>query len=90
MMNQAITNENSISKSELRDLIISQPFGQTLMSKGFDTKTSFSDAGLDSMDLVTAIVDLEEEFDIDIPLESIQQLKNVDDVIQLIHSLKNQ
>ncbi|MFG1488996.1 phosphopantetheine-binding protein [Oceanospirillum sp. HFRX-1_2] len=83
-----LKDEQKIFEDNIRELILSQPLGENLISKGFDTSTSFSEAGLDSMDLVTAIVDIEEEFDIDIPLESIQKLNSIDDVINLIFNLK--
>lgn len=85
-----LKDEKKIFKDSVRELILSQPLGESLISKGFDTSTPFTEAGLDSMDVVTAIVDIEEEFDIDIPLESIQELNNIDDVIELIFNLKNQ
>lgn len=88
MTTQELKDEQKIFEDNIRESILSQPLGESLISKGFNTSTSFSEAGLDSMDLVTAIVDIEEEFDIDIPLESIQKLNSIDDVINLIFNLK--
>lgn len=89
MTTPELKDEQKTFEDNIRELILSQPLGESLINKGFDTSTSFSEAGLDSMDLVTAIVDIEEEFNIDIPLEAIQKLNNIDDVINLIFNIKN-
>lgn len=44
------------------------------------------DFGGDSLDLMEIIMALEDEFDINIPDEDVEDLKNVDDIVRYIES----
>ena len=46
--------------------------------------TTWEEIGADSIDLVDLISELEDEFDISIPDDSIEDLKTVGDVVNLI------
>ncbi|MGL5973261.1 MAG: acyl carrier protein [Oscillospiraceae bacterium] len=45
------------------------------------------DLGADSLDMVDLIMSVEEEFDIDIPEESVENISKVGDVVKYIESL---
>ncbi len=50
-------------------------------------KASFiDDLGADSLDIVELVMTMEEEFDLDIPDEDAEKLKNVGDVIEYINT----
>ena len=49
--------------------------------------TTWEEIGADSIDLVDLISELEDEFDISIPDDSIEDLKTVGDVVNLIDEL---
>lgn len=50
-------------------------------------ESSFEDLGADSIDLLDFITSVEEEFDIEIPDESTDNLKTVGDVVKYIEKL---
>ena len=45
---------------------------------------SFADLGMDSLDIVELVVELEEEFDVQIPEDEAAQIKTVEDAIRCI------
>lgn len=47
-------------------------------------ETSFDDLNADSLDVVELIMALEEEFDIEIPDEDAEKIKNVGDAVEYI------
>jgi acyl carrier protein len=47
-------------------------------------ETIFSDLGIDSLDTVELVMELEEEFDIDIPEADAAKIRNVEDVVRYI------
>ena len=49
--------------------------------------TTWEEIGADSIDLVDLISELEDEFDISIPEDSIEDLKTVGDVVNLIDEM---
>ena len=49
---------------------------------------TLQDLGADSLDLVEIIMKLEEEFGVEIDDEKAEQLKNVYDVVDYVHSLR--
>lgn len=49
-------------------------------------ETSFDDLNADSLDVVELIMALEEEFDIEIPDEEAEKIKNVGDAVDYIKS----
>ena len=49
--------------------------------------TTWEEIGADSIDLVDLISELEDEFDISIPDDSIEDLKTVGDVVNLIDDM---
>ena len=49
--------------------------------------TTWEEIGADSIDLVDLISELEDEFDISIPDDSIEDLKTVGDVVNLIDEM---
>ena len=49
--------------------------------------TTWEEIGADSIDLVDLISELEDEFDISIPADSIEDLKTVGDVVNLIDEM---
>lgn len=53
-----------------------------------ETASFTTDLGADSLDTVELIMDLEKEFDIEIPEEEAQQIKTVGDAIKYIESHK--
>ncbi|KAH3687824.1 hypothetical protein WICPIJ_001199 [Wickerhamomyces pijperi] len=61
-----------------------------LKDKQITSETSFSkDLGLDSLDVVEVIMAIEEEFSIGIPEEQTDNIKTVNDAIQLIANDQN-
>jgi len=44
------------------------------------------DLGADSLDIVDMVMSLEEEFDIEIPDEEIESMKNVGDIVKFIEA----
>lgn len=53
-----------------------------------ETTELISDLGLNSLNVIEMIVDVEDEFDVEIPDRAIKNIKTVGDVIQLIESLQ--
>ena len=51
------------------------------------TDTTWEEIGADSIDLVDLISEIEDEFEISIPDESIEDLKTVGDVAKLIEDM---
>lgn len=51
-------------------------------------ETSFDDLNADSLDVVELIMALEEEFDIEIPDEDAEKIKNVGDAVNYIKEKK--
>lgn len=50
---------------------------------------SFQELGADSLDMVEIIMKLEEQFDIEINDEDAEKLCSIQDVVDYIHSLRN-
>lgn len=48
------------------------------------------DLGADSLDLVDLVMELENEFDVEIPDEDIQTIKTVGDIVTYIEKLNNE
>ena len=48
--------------------------------------TSFADLGIDSLEIFEIIMALEDEFNIEIPNEDVENIKNIDDIIKYIKS----
>jgi acyl carrier protein len=58
-------------------------------AKGAMTKeTQFSDLGIDSLDLMDMIVDLEGELDITVSDEDLTNMKTINDLLTVIDKLK--
>lgn len=55
---------------------------------GADENTPLSSLDIDSLDLVEAVMDIEEEFDIQFTNEEIQSFKVLKDVVDLVESKK--
>lgn len=51
--------------------------------------TFINDLGADSLDVMRIVMNIEEEFGINLPKESIYEINTVDDAIKLIHSIRN-
>jgi acyl carrier protein len=51
-------------------------------------KSEFSKLGIDSLDLMDMIVQLEEELDISVPDDDLLNLKTIDDLVKLVTELK--
>jgi len=50
---------------------------------------SFQELGADSLDMVEIIMKLEEQFEIEINDEDAEKLQSIQDVVDYIHSLRN-
>jgi len=50
---------------------------------------SFQDLGADSLDMVEIIMELEEQFDIEINDEDAEKLTNLNEVVEYIHKLRS-
>ena len=48
--------------------------------------TTFEDLGIDSLEIFEIIMDLEDEFNIEIPNEDVEDIKNIADIIKYIQS----
>lgn len=48
-------------------------------------KTNFQDLGMDSLEIFEMIVDVEDQFDIEIPNEDVEKFVCVGDVLKYIH-----
>ena len=82
------TEEPSIEK-RLKEIILKQ-FGKG--KKPVTLETSFvNDLGGDSLDMVELVMELEDEFDVNIPDEDAQKMQNVGDAVKYIneHAQKN-
>lgn len=53
------------------------------------TTTFINDLGADSLDVMRIVMNLEEEFGITLPKESIYDINTVDDAVKLIRSIRN-
>lgn len=51
-----------------------------------DMNASLNDLGLDSLDIVEYLLDLEEKYHVEFPSEDMENLKTVGDVISLVES----
>lgn len=51
--------------------------------------TFIYDLGADSLDVMRIVMNIEEEFGITLPRESIYDINTVDDAIKLIHNMRN-
>ena len=50
------------------------------------TETRFEDLNADSLDVVEVIMALEQEFDLEIPDEEVEQIKNIGAVVEYIQA----
>ena len=48
--------------------------------------TTFEDLGIDSLEIFEIIIDLEDEFHIEIPNEDVEDIKNVTDITKYIQN----
>ena len=48
--------------------------------------TTFLDLGIDSLEIFEIIMALEDEFNIEIPNEDVENIKNIEDIIKYIQS----
>lgn len=48
--------------------------------------TTFEDLGIDSLEIFEIIMALEDEFDIEIPNEDVESIRNIDDITKYIES----
>lgn len=62
--------------------VVSEQLG--VERKQIDENTSFNDLGADSLDTVVLIMEIEEEFDIQIPDDEAEKIKTVGDAIRAI------
>lgn len=51
--------------------------------------TFINDLGADSLDVMRIIMNIEEEFGINLPKECIYDINTVDDAVKLIHSIRS-
>ena len=82
------TKEPSIEE-RLKEILIKQ-FGEG--EKTVTLETSFvNDLGGDSLDMVELVMELEDEFDVNIPDEDAQKMQTVGDAVKYIneHTQKN-
>ena len=82
------TEEPSIEE-RLKEIIIKQ-FGEG--EKTVTLETSFvNDLGTDSLDIVELVMELEDEFNVNIPDEDAQKMQTVGDAVKYIneHTQKN-
>jgi acyl carrier protein len=88
MRSDMSTEEPSIEE-RLKEIIIKQ-FGEG--EKPVTLETSFvNDLGTDSLDIVELVMELEDEFDVNIPDEDAQKMQTVGDAVKYIngHTQKN-
>ncbi|HDY87857.1 MAG TPA: acyl carrier protein [bacterium] len=82
------TEEPSIEE-KLKEIILKQ-FGEG--EKTVTLESSFvNDLGADSLDIVELVMELEDEFDVNIPDEDAQKMQTVGDTVKYIneHTQKN-
>ncbi|MGL4252303.1 MAG: acyl carrier protein [Metamycoplasmataceae bacterium] len=53
-------------------------------NKKISTSTNIKELGLDSLDLVEVVMEIEQELDIKIPDEELTNIKTIDDLIKTI------
>jgi len=75
--------------SKIEDMDYLQILKNVLEDKGVNTsniteETALSDLGLDSLDTVSALMDIEEQLNIEFSTEEFSSAKNVKDVLSLI------
>lgn len=68
---------------ELRDRL-----GQRGINDFFDLDARLSDLGVESLDLVELVMEIEETYDIDVTDDEAAQIQTVDDVLRLIRRRK--
>ncbi len=88
MRSDMSTEEPSIEE-RLKEIIIKQ-FGES--EKTVILESSFvNDLGTDSLDIVELVMELEDEFDVNIPDEEAEKMQTVGDVVKYIneHTQKN-
>ena len=66
--------------------IISQKLNQD--KKAVEQAKNFQDLGADSLDMVEIIMELEEQFNIEIKDEDAEKLTNLTEVVDYIHTLR--
>ncbi len=77
------------TEERLKEIIIKQ-FGEN--EKTVTLESSFvNDLGADSLDIVELVMELEDEFDVNIPDEDAEKIKTVGDAVKYIneHTQKN-
>jgi len=65
---------------------ITQRYAEVLGTRtgAIDTNASFSDLGADSLDTVEMVMELSEEFDVDIPDEDVENIQSVNEFVRYI------
>ncbi|MCI1944645.1 acyl carrier protein [Clostridium luticellarii] len=65
---------------KIKKIIIDQ---LELKEKNLDAKTSFENLGIDSLELFQIIIEVEEEFKIEI--EDVDEIKTIEDLIEVVN-----
>ncbi len=84
-----MSTEKPSIEERLKEIILKQ-FGEG--EKPVTLETSFvNDLGTDSLDIVELVMELEDEFDVNIPDEEAQKMQTVGDAVKYIneHTQKN-
>ena len=68
--------------------IIKESFSEVVKGKNFDKNTEISSLGIDSLDVVDLIMDLEEELGIEFSDEELMSIHTMKDVCDLIDKKK--
>ena len=60
---------------------------KTKTNKPFNESTVIRDLGLDSIDMVEMIADFEDNFNITVPSEKINNVKTIDDLLNVLEEI---
>jgi acyl carrier protein len=58
----------------------------TFSYEGIDEETEFKDLGFDSLDTLEVALLIEEEFDLNVPINNLKNMRRISDLVDYIHS----
>lgn len=87
-----VTSETGarLTRQDVEALLLAQETIRNLPADKLELDQPFDALGLDSMDLITVIVDIEEQLDIDIAINDDVEMKTLGDVVDRIMKLVNE
>jgi len=76
----------SITANSIKVIIKNSEIGKKINIEDLDDTKNLYDQGLDSLDLMTILLIIEEEFNVHIPDEDIEGLKTLNDIANYVNN----